>query len=122
MVATVPRVRERLTSVYRQIRDALGVVRSPTRLLRLFGGNAMAELTFASVLGLSLLAYGETALGTGVGDDYRIIYLDTASNKVVMVEQPGISPMTQAPVTQKVYIDSYMEAGGFNMPQTMRIM
>jgi hypothetical protein len=59
---------------------------------------------------------------TGVGDDYRIIYLDEASNQVVMVEQPGVSPMTQAPVTQKVYIDSYMEADGFTMPQTMRIM
>ena len=59
---------------------------------------------------------------TGVGDDYRIIYLDAATSNVVMVEQPGISPMTQAPVTQKVYIDSYMETGGFNMPQTMRIM
>ncbi len=59
---------------------------------------------------------------TGVGDDYRIIYLDQDNNQVVMVEQPGVSPMTQAPVTQKVYIDSYMEAGDFTMPQTMRIM
>ena len=39
-----------------------------------------------------------------------------------MVEQPGISPMTQAPVTQKVYIDSYMETGDFTMPKTLRIM
>jgi len=58
---------------------------------------------------------------TGVGDDYRIIYIDAASNQVVMVEQPGISPMTQAPVTQKVYIDEYMETDGLTMPKTMRI-
>ncbi len=58
---------------------------------------------------------------TGVGDDYRIIYLDASSNQVVMVEQPGVSPMTQAPVVQKVYIDEYMETGGFTMPKTMRI-
>ena len=58
---------------------------------------------------------------TGVGDDYRIIYLDASSNQVVMVEQPGVSPMTQAPVTQKVYIDEYMEADGFTMPKTLRI-
>ena len=59
---------------------------------------------------------------TGVGKDYRIIYLDEATSQVVMVEQPGVSPMTQAPVTMKVYIDSYMEADGFTMPQKMRIM
>ena len=58
---------------------------------------------------------------TGVGEDYRIIYLDAASSRVVMVEQPGVSPVTQAPVTQKVYIDEYMETDGFTMPKTMRI-
>jgi len=58
---------------------------------------------------------------TGVGEDYRIIYLDTDGNQVVMVEQPGTSPMTQAPVTQKVFIDEYMEADGFAMPKKMRI-
>ena len=58
---------------------------------------------------------------TGVGKDYRIIYLDTESHQVVMVEQPGVSPMTQAPVVQKVYIDEYMEADGFTMPKKMRI-
>ncbi|MEN8006004.1 MAG: insulinase family protein [Candidatus Krumholzibacteriota bacterium] len=58
---------------------------------------------------------------TGVGEDFRILYIDAATNQVVMVEQPGVSPMTQAPVTQKVYIDSYMEADGFTMPKTMRI-
>ncbi len=58
---------------------------------------------------------------TGVGDDFRIIYIDAESNQVVMVEQPGTSPMTQAPVTQKVYIDEYMEADGFTMPSKMRI-
>ena len=60
IIAAAPSVRERARSTYRQIRDALRVVKSPTRMLRLFGGNAMAELTFASVLGLSLLAYGES--------------------------------------------------------------
>ncbi len=58
---------------------------------------------------------------TGVGDDFRIIYINAESNQVVMVEQPGTSPMTQAPVTQKVYIDEYVEADGFTMPKKMRI-
>jgi hypothetical protein len=58
---------------------------------------------------------------TGVGEDYRIIYLDPESNQAVMVEQPGMSPMTQAPVVQKVYIDDFMETGGFTLPKTLRI-
>jgi uncharacterized protein (TIRG00374 family) len=57
----VPKVRERFTSIVQQAREAFKVIRSPERLLRLFGGNLAAEVTFASVLGLSLLAYGETA-------------------------------------------------------------
>ena len=60
-VLFVPKVRERVTTMWRQVREALRVIRSPERLLRLFGGNLLAEVTFASVLGLSLLAYGEQA-------------------------------------------------------------
>jgi uncharacterized protein (TIRG00374 family) len=60
-VLFVPKVREQATSILRQVREALRVVHSPERLLRLFGGNLLAELTFAAVLGLSLLAYGEEA-------------------------------------------------------------
>ena len=59
--ALVPKVREKVRTSVKQLRSALRVVRSPRRLLRLFGGNAMAELTFAAVLGFSLLAYGESA-------------------------------------------------------------
>lgn len=58
---------------------------------------------------------------TGVGDDYRIIFLDATSNQVVMVQQPGQSPVTGAPVTQKVYIDEYQEAGGMVMPKKLRM-
>jgi uncharacterized membrane protein YbhN (UPF0104 family)/tRNA A-37 threonylcarbamoyl transferase component Bud32 len=57
----VPRVRERAKRIFGQFREALAVVRSPERLLRLFGGNLTAEIVFASVLGLCLLAYGERA-------------------------------------------------------------
>ena len=56
-----PNVRRRVVDPLRQLRESLRVVRSPTKLLRLLGGNAMAELTFATVLGFSLVAYGETA-------------------------------------------------------------
>lgn len=57
----VPSARERVMSILQQVREALRVIRSPERLLRLFGGNLLAELTFALVVGLSLLAYGESA-------------------------------------------------------------
>jgi uncharacterized membrane protein YbhN (UPF0104 family) len=56
-----PKVRERVAGPVRQIRAAAQVVRSPARLLRLFGGNVAAELTFALVLAISLRAYGVEA-------------------------------------------------------------
>jgi uncharacterized membrane protein YbhN (UPF0104 family) len=60
VLAASPSVRQRVLGPLRQLRESLQAVRSPSNLLRLLGGNAMAELTFASVLGLSLLAYGES--------------------------------------------------------------
>lgn len=61
VVVFFPRLRRKVVDPIRQLRESLRVVRSPTKLFRLFGGNAMAELTFATVLGFSLVAYGETA-------------------------------------------------------------
>lgn len=57
---------------------------------------------------------------SGVGDGYQIFFLD--GGEVVMVQQPGTSPMTGAPVTQKVYVDEYGDLGGFRMPTKMRLM
>lgn len=58
---------------------------------------------------------------SGVGKDYQIFFLDARTNEVVMIQSPGTSPMTQAPVTQKVYVDESMQTGGFNMPKTLRL-
>ena len=58
---------------------------------------------------------------TGVGDDYRIMFLDASDNSVVMVQQPGLNPASGAPVTQKVYIDEYMETDGFVTAKKVRI-
>ena len=58
---------------------------------------------------------------TGVGDDYRIMFLDASDNRVVMVQQPGLNPASGAPVTQKVYVDDYMEADGMHLPSKVRI-
>jgi len=57
---------------------------------------------------------------SGVGDGYQIIFLDE-DGQVVMVQQPGTSPMTGAPVTQKVFVDGYGDLGGFHMPSQMRL-
>ena len=108
------------------LRPVLGAV-PRAALAAVVVAAGMEGAAFVERLGIERLEQlgldvGPTVYATGGGDDYRIIYLDADSNNVVMVEQPGISPMTQAPVTQKVYIDSYMETGEFNMPQTMRIM
>ena len=58
---------------------------------------------------------------TGAGDSYQIIFLDSTNGQVVMVQQPGLSPMTQAPVTQKVIVDEYGELGGLRMPVKMQL-
>ncbi len=58
---------------------------------------------------------------TGVGDDYRILFLDAESNQVVMVQQPGQNPGSGAPAIQKMYVDEYMEADGMVTPQKVRI-
>ncbi|RKZ19883.1 hypothetical protein DRQ50_01215 [bacterium] len=58
---------------------------------------------------------------TGVGDSYQIIFLDPTNQQVVMVQQPGVSPMTQAPVIQKVIVDEYGELGGMKMPVKMQL-
>jgi len=58
---------------------------------------------------------------TGVGDSYQIIFLGAQDHLVKMVQTPSTSPMTGAPVTMKVYVDEYQEAGGFTMPKKIRI-
>jgi hypothetical protein len=58
---------------------------------------------------------------TGAGDGYQIFFLDPANHHVVMVQQPGVSPMTQAPVTQKIIVDEYGELGGVAMPVKMQL-
>ncbi|MBE0565040.1 MAG: insulinase family protein [Krumholzibacteria bacterium] len=59
---------------------------------------------------------------TGFGDGYQIFFLDEATKQVRMVQQPGVSPMTQAPVVQKVYVDEYAEMDGLPMPRKLRLM
>lgn len=58
---------------------------------------------------------------SGVGSDYQIIFLNAQNGRVAMVQAPGVSPMTQAPVTQKVYVDDYMTVDGFTMPHVLRL-
>ncbi len=58
---------------------------------------------------------------TGVGEDYRIMFLDASTNQVVMVQQPGQSPTTGAPVTQKIYVDEYQEVSGLVVPKKVRL-
>lgn len=59
---------------------------------------------------------------SGLGDSYQVFFLKAADNTVFMIQSPGNSPMTGAPVTQKVYVDEYQEVGGFNLPRSIRMM
>ena len=55
------------------------------------------------------------------GDDYQIFFIDTSTNLVKMVQSPGQSPMTGAPVTQKIHVDEYQNMDGFEMPKAIRM-
>ena len=44
---------------FSQARDALQVLRSPTKLLELFGGNLVSQLLFAITLGACVRAFGQ---------------------------------------------------------------
>jgi len=58
---------------------------------------------------------------SGIGDSYQIFFLDAETSLVKMVQSPGQSPMTGAPVTQKVFVDEYQDIDGFNLPKTIRM-
>ena len=54
----VPSLRARAVAALRQARDALVVLRSPTKLLELYGGNLLSQLLFAITLGACVRAFG----------------------------------------------------------------
>jgi uncharacterized protein (TIRG00374 family) len=54
----VPAVRAKVAQALRQARDALRVLRSPTKLVELYGGNLVSQLLFAVTLGACVRAFG----------------------------------------------------------------
>jgi glycosyltransferase 2 family protein len=54
----VPPLRAKATTSFRQARDALQVLRSPSKLLELYGGNLLSQLLFALTLGACVRAFG----------------------------------------------------------------
>lgn len=90
--------------------DVLGIMREP-------GAFQLQALEPREVEGRMCLP----VYVTGVGDDYRILFLGE-TGLPVMVQQPGTSPMSGAPVTQKVYLDEYATFDGFTMPSRLRLV
>jgi uncharacterized protein (TIRG00374 family) len=58
VVLAVPALRHRVMNALRQSRDALAVLRSPTKLLQLFVGNLLSQVLFAIALGACVQAFG----------------------------------------------------------------
>src|SRR5262249_21131655 len=54
----IPKLRARIFETARQVRSALHVLRSPTKLAQLFGGNLMSQVLFAVTLGMCVRAFG----------------------------------------------------------------
>jgi uncharacterized protein (TIRG00374 family) len=60
VVVTVPSLRRRLLNLLRDARDSLQVLRSPRKLLLLFGGNLAAQVLFAVACSACVHAFGES--------------------------------------------------------------
>jgi uncharacterized protein (TIRG00374 family) len=56
---TVAPVRRWVVDAYHQARTALRVLRSPTKVLQLFGGNVVAQVLFGVALAACVEAFGE---------------------------------------------------------------
>jgi uncharacterized membrane protein YbhN (UPF0104 family) len=54
----VPKLRARVVETAGQVRSALHVLRSPVKLVQLFGGNLMSQVLFAVTLGMCVRAFG----------------------------------------------------------------
>ncbi len=59
VVLAVPKSRRWLLAKLKEARDALSVLRSPTKVLQLFGGNLLAQVGFAIALGACVRAFHE---------------------------------------------------------------
>jgi uncharacterized membrane protein YbhN (UPF0104 family) len=57
VVLAVPKLRRWLLAKLKEAREALSVLRSPTKVLQLFGGNLLAQLGFAIALGACVRAF-----------------------------------------------------------------
>ena len=58
IIAFVARVRRRVLAIYREVKAALTVLRSPRKLLQLFGGNLASQILFAVALAACVEAFG----------------------------------------------------------------
>jgi uncharacterized membrane protein YbhN (UPF0104 family) len=56
---TIPKIRRPILDKWGEARPALRVIRSPIKLAGLFGGNFVAQLMLAIILGLTARAYGQ---------------------------------------------------------------
>ena len=61
MLGNIPRIRAQISEQRRNAGDSLLVLRHPKKVLTMIGGNLMAQVLQAIVLGICLAAFGETA-------------------------------------------------------------
>jgi uncharacterized protein (TIRG00374 family) len=61
MFGVIPRARAAVVEQLGEVRGALGVLRSPRHVLTMLGGNLLAQVIQAIILGVCLAAFGESA-------------------------------------------------------------
>jgi uncharacterized membrane protein YbhN (UPF0104 family) len=60
VVVAVRPLRARLVEVLRKVRVALMVLKSPTKVLQLFGGNLLSQVLFGVAMAACVIAFGES--------------------------------------------------------------
>jgi uncharacterized protein (TIRG00374 family) len=60
VVVAVRPLRTRLVEVLRKVRVALMVLKSPTKVLQLFGGNLLSQVLFGVAMAACVIAFGES--------------------------------------------------------------
>ncbi len=113
---TVASIRDRVLPHIREFAHGLRVLRSPGRLLRLLGGNLMAEVTFSMVLLLSLSAYGESAPLTSL-----IVVNTLVALFAGLMPVPGGIGVTEAATTAGLIAIGMPEGAAFATAITARL-
>jgi uncharacterized membrane protein YbhN (UPF0104 family)/tRNA A-37 threonylcarbamoyl transferase component Bud32 len=114
---TVPKYRRMLQSRLSEAAESLRVLRSPTKLVQLFGGNLTAQIVAAITLGFCLITFGEQASLA------ELILVNTAVSLFAgLLPVPGGIGVSEAALTAGLVALGVPESSAFATALTYRLV